>query len=254
MTQTAPLGVHSNALVNFLRVHSAYSAWAPETHVRLAEVATRVQRPEGVTLLHAGTAAEHVYLLSYGVVEAVTVISSGEQHVSTFMHAGACMGLAALFLKPPVVRQQIWIAHTDVIYWRIPVSDFRECFWSDRVMAESLLHTLAARVVWLTQAVGKATLLPAQCKVLACLLDLAEPTSFGGDGRSQPLKLTQAKLAQMLGLTRQSVSNVLRDLEARGMITVARQKIEVVSSAQLRKYAIECGAARMGVDLACEVQ
>lgn len=165
--------------------------------------------------------------------------------MSTYLHPGLIMGLPAVFLPEPASRQQTWVAHSEVIYWRIPLTEFKACFWADRAIAESVLRLFSEHIDWLTQTAAKLALLPAQCMVLSCLLDFV-PNTDGRNGRPKhPLMLTQTKLAAILGLSRQSVSAVIRDLETRGMVRVTAKNIEIVSEENVRAYAIECGAARL---------
>ncbi len=110
-------------------------------------------------------------------------------------------------------------------------------------MAATVLDSMASRIQWLMDEVAAAALLPAQAKVIRCLLGMHEPPEPKLAGRASVLKMTHAKLAQMLGLTRQSVAVVLKDLEARQLIRVERYHIEVLAKSALAEFGAECGAA-----------
>ena len=128
------------------------------------------------------------------------------------LHPGAVLGLTAAFLKTAPVRKQNWVAHSSVALWRIPVEDFRDCCSRDSAMAETMLDSLASRVQWLMDEVAAAAILPARCKVIRCLLGFNLPPEPAANPAHSSVRLTQAKLAQMLGLTRLSVANVLMEL------------------------------------------
>lgn len=184
-------------------------------------------------------------MLAQGIVEAVTTLNTGDEHLLAFLYPGALLGLTAAFLQEPPLRRQNWHAHTAVLLWRFPVENFRECFFQDRAVATTVMESMAGRIQWLMDEVAAAALLPAQCKVIRCLLGMNAPPEPKSVARSSILKLTHAKLARMLGLTRQSVAVVLKDLEARQLVSVERYNIRVLSKSALAEFGAECGAARM---------
>ena len=54
------------------------------------------------------------------------------------------------------------------------------------------------------------------------------------------LLLTQEFLAQMMGVTRTSVTTVAGELQKAGMITYSRGRLHIVDIAQIQKWACEC--------------
>ena len=54
------------------------------------------------------------------------------------------------------------------------------------------------------------------------------------------LLLTQEFLAQMMGVTRTSVTTVASELQKAGMITYSRGRLHIVDIAQIQKWACEC--------------
>jgi DNA-binding FadR family transcriptional regulator len=56
------------------------------------------------------------------------------------------------------------------------------------------------------------------------------------------LPLTQEFLAQMMGVTRTSVTTVAGGLQKAGMITYNRGRLHIVDLAQIQQWACECDA------------
>jgi len=72
--------------------------------------------------------------------------------------------------------------------------------------------------------------LPRTCKWLLRMNDLTGPD----------LPLTQEFLAQMMGVTRSSVTGVASELQKAGMITYSRGRIHIENLEQIRERACEC--------------
>lgn len=237
--------MQAGALGVFMRSHPKFRGWSAQTLQRFEDAGTRIALPAGAVIHHSGMPAADVCILTEGVVETLTALSSGEEHSTAFWHPGVILGMPAVFMPAGSRRRQTWTAHTDVTFWRVQLDAVRTSFWEDRVMAEAVVAGLGRRIVWLTEELAHATLLPAECKVLAKLLMLNDLEGVAGDGPMHPLRMTQGKLAEILGLTRQSVGRVLKDLENRGLVKIGRFSIDLQSIEGLRAYALECGAARL---------
>lgn len=229
----------------FLRSHPRFARLSINSVLGLQKAARRVVANKGSCIQHVGSDAGGVFLLTQGVVEAVTVLRTGEEHLLALLHPGALLGITAAFVPDRAMRRQNWLAHSDAVLWRIPIPDFRQCVASDPGMSEMVLSALSARIQWLTDEVAAAAVLPAECKVIRCLLGVGEPPEPRLHRGTAALLVTHSKLALMLGLTRQSVAKVLRDLEARGLVQTERYRVKVLSATALRAYGLQRGAARV---------
>jgi CRP-like cAMP-binding protein len=229
----------------FLRSHPRFARLSINSVLSLQKTAHRVVANKGSCIQHVGSDAGGVFLLTQGVVEAVTVLRTGEEHLLALLHPGALLGITAAFVPDRAMRRQNWLAHSDAVLWRIPIPDFRQCVASDPGMSEMVLSALSARIQWLTDEVAAAAVLPAECKVIRCLLGVGEPPEPQLHRGTAALLVTHSKLALMLGLTRQSVAKVLRDLEARGLVQTERYRVKVLSATALRAYGLQRGAARV---------
>lgn len=230
----------------FLSTHPRFCRWSENTTQKLESVATSVYRSEGSYVQHAGETVGAVFVLAHGIIEAFSTINTGEEHLLAFLHPGSVLGLTGAFLQETPLRRQNWVAHTPVKLWRIPIRDFKDCFFEDREVADSVLHSMSARIQWLMDEAASLAILPAQCMVIRCLLGMnAPPEPMMARENGAVFKLTQAKLGLMLGLTRQTVRVVLRDLEVRGLVRIERCNIRVLSYPALSAYGAECGAARL---------
>jgi CRP/FNR family transcriptional regulator, cyclic AMP receptor protein len=101
----------------------------------------------------------------------------------------------------------------------------------DEQVAEALLRTLGEIVRRTTQQVSDLAFLDLQGRVAAKLLDLVEPAQ----GRTRPI--TQVELARMVGGARQTVNQVLRSLQSRGIILAEGRRFLILDAEKLRRLA-----------------
>ncbi|GAQ27181.1 crp/Fnr family transcriptional regulator [Ralstonia sp. NT80] len=105
----------------------------------------------------------------------------------------------------------------------------------------ALLHAFALLLTHklrLTFTVLEETaLLPASVRVARRLLLMADGYGDLRLGTRRVLRVPQEQLAQLLALSRQTVNQVLKDLQARGILKVAYGEIELLDFAGLRDLA-----------------
>jgi CRP/FNR family cyclic AMP-dependent transcriptional regulator len=101
----------------------------------------------------------------------------------------------------------------------------------DEQVAEALLRTLGEIVRRTTRQVSDLAFLDLQGRVAAKLLDLVEPAQ----GRTRPI--TQVELARMVGGARQTVNQVLRSLQSRGIILAEGRSFVILHAEKLRRLA-----------------
>lgn len=222
------------ALTALLQMHVPFDTWDPATLQRLARESSGVAFPKGATVQNAGVEATAVYLLTHGIIETMTEMRDGAWHGAARWRPFSLLGLQSTFLPGPVLRKQTWVAQTDVQLRSIPLRTIRECFAADRVMARDVMGLLAGHTDVLLGELAYATLLSAHGKVARRLLYISEPPFVLGSTTRSMVPVTQAQLAQMLGLTRQRVNSVLAQFKARELIRIRRHQIEILSPQGLR--------------------
>lgn len=98
-----------------------------------------------------------------------------------------------------------------------------------------LLDALANEVRRLSGALVEALYVPVDKRVVRRLLDLDLAFTTTADATTIPI--TQEELAQLAGTTRPTANRVLRELEDRGIVTLARGKLVVEDRSGLARQA-----------------
>jgi CRP/FNR family transcriptional regulator, cyclic AMP receptor protein len=208
------------------------NTWADGSLIKLCQNGNRTDYKDGDALQLNGTRSNSVYLLEAGVFELVVTIANGREQAFGYLHAGAILGLNQCFAALSADEALEYVAIGDATVWRVPSAVFRDVMWADVAMADSVLTILTTRNSTLIDTLANTSLLGAHGRVARSLLQAYGEPDFNlvwSRRLPQIESMTQAQLARMLGLSRQSVGSILREFANAGLIRIAREKIEVIS-------------------------
>jgi CRP/FNR family transcriptional regulator, cyclic AMP receptor protein len=225
----------------FLKTIPMFNAWSVASVMAITQKAKALNYRPGELIEFNMQTADTIHIVGSGVVGTRVTIANGQQLVMAYVQTGFAIGIAAAFAPGPPNEQQEYFAHTDVMAWRIPVKVFRDCFWQDRAVAESTLRHIAITNRLLVDELANCTLLSARARVARYLLMMRFQTELWNNPIALQLDLTQADVARVLGLSRQSVGSFLREFESLGLIDLGRQKIVVLKTGVLQKIVMHPG-------------
>lgn len=176
-----------------------------------------------------GTQPKCFYYLSAGSVRSFISTDSGEERVLTIHRAGDLMGEASFFDSCPRVTSAMTLEECFIL----PV-DRRQldaAFQRHPELAMPMLQHLARTVRTLSGHVGAASL-PANQRVARCLLSQpADPNCV--------IHSTHEAIGQAAGLSRVTISRVLGELSAQGLVALGYRTIKVLDLAGLNALAFE---------------
>lgn len=193
-----------------------------------------VDLPLGRVLAHGGDLVTHVYFPENSVISLVVELSTG-QMIETAMvgRDGVLNAASALDGKVSLNKAVVQIAGSAL---SVPVECIAE-IGNEFISFRSLLirheQVLFAQAQQSAACNASHTVESRMCRWLLRIRDLVS---------SGNLTLTQEFLAQMLGVTRPTVSIVANTLHRAGFIKYRRGNIELVDVAGLENSACECYA------------
>ena len=187
----------------------------------------RLLRPRtvdaGTVLARAGEPARLVWLVREGRIDLVRRVGGRPVVIGTLAEGDALGDVAVLLDRP---HDADAAAATDVVLWELDGADLWELVARRSPLALRWLLSLASRV-----AEGNERM----HEVLAGHLDLRVAAVLGrradAGGR---VDLTQARLAQLLGVQRSSVNEAVRRLETRGLVRRGYGHVVVLDGERLR--------------------
>lgn len=183
-------------------------------------------------LCHEGDPGDSLHLILSGRLAIRVTTPLGDVATLTLLGAGDSFGELAL-LDPDARRTATVVALEPTRTLALRRSVLFELREQHPELDRFLLTTMAGYVRRLSAMVLDAMYLPVEQRVRRRLVDLAR--IYGGDGSRAEIHLTQDDIANLAGTTRATANRILRALEARGVLTLARGRILVLDRTGLER-------------------
>jgi CRP/FNR family transcriptional regulator, cyclic AMP receptor protein len=202
---------------------------ASDAQEDLEAVGHPIRYPRGSILFGEGEETDFALLIRKGYVK--IAVGSKERIVGIRGPEEVVGELAAIEEQP---RSASVYAMTDVEALYVSGSEWRK-FLSDHVsVMHSLIILLAQRLRESTRKQVESGSLALERRVAMNLLELASMMGDKGvDGTV--IGISQAELAGLVGTSRETVSQVMRQLRQRGIALTGRQKITICDKGKLSK-------------------
>ena len=185
---------------------------------RLSEGRSPRKYRAGQMVYLQGTPPDCFYYLASGSVRSFISSPSGEERVLTVHRAGDLMGEASFFDGCPRVTSAM--ALEDCLILSVNREQLDRAFQRHPELALPMLQHLARTGRTLSGHVG-ASSLPAQQRIARWLL--GQPT-----GEDSTIRTTHEEIGQAVGLSRVTVSRVLGDLAAQGLVGLGYRTVAVL--------------------------
>jgi CRP-like cAMP-binding protein len=222
-------------VVRLLRETELFSGLDPDTAAELSQRMQRKTFRRGHTLFHQGDTGDALYVLVDGSVNVVMSSENGDRMVLTTLHHPDSLGEIALLDGGSRSASAEAVEETTVLMLLRPA--FRELLKEHPPFAEQLLRSMGALVRRLSEQASDFVFLNLPGRVAKALLRLAEDS--GPEVRGYPVEVavTQGRLAEMAGGTRQSVNQILQTFQQRGVLEVQSRGVLICEPEELRRRA-----------------
>jgi CRP/FNR family cyclic AMP-dependent transcriptional regulator len=189
----------------------------------------------GAPVAWAGQPMSDLVLVVQGALEVSRVGVDGRRHVTSFPGPGQWFGLIPIIDGQAAVHDA-W-AHGDALLLCVPRASFLRCLDADRLLNRTTMLRLCQRSRLLYDALADDGLLPLRARTARALERIAigfpQPP---GSGLRMRIAVSQDVIADMLGVTRQSANQELKQLERDGLITLGRGVVELLDRERLRAF------------------
>jgi len=187
----------------------------------------------GETLFRRGDAPCGLYAVIEGALRIGMLSESGKEAILTFIDPPNWIGEVSLFDGQP--RTHDAIAETDCLLLHVaqPALDTMLNAQPQYWRAFGQLLTQKLRLTF--YAIEDFTLLPAPQRLVRRLALMAEGYGARTGNEPQTIRLQQEQLGRMLSISRQTTNQILKDLEASGLIRLVYGGIEVLNSEALQQ-------------------
>lgn len=188
---------------------------------------------QGALLFSRGDEFNGLYAVLKGSVQITGVSENGKESVLIVLDSPSWFGEIALFDKKARTHDAyteedtvlLWIEHSHIK--RILTE--RPEWW----MEFGLLLTVKLRLAF--YAIEEMATLPAPVRVARRLLLIARGYGSFQDHSRKVIQIQQQQLALMVAVSRQTTNQILKKMEAQGIIKVSYGEIEILDIDNLRK-------------------
>lgn len=205
-----------------------------EDQMRMVEQRTimrEVRRKE--TLYLPGDAGDRIYLLKRGVIKISALDEDGREIILALLRMGEVFGEEAALEDSP--RDHMAEAYEDALVCIITKQDFLGMLRAHPDLAFKVTKLIGFRLKTFRSRVEKLLFKGAPARLAAALLELAQDHGVpDAQGILLPLRLSQQDLANLIGVTRESVNLALSDFRKRGFVAVEGRTIRLLRPEALR--------------------
>ena len=201
------------------------------SHVVLVASYARIERCQrGALIARQGERLPGVIAVAYGLVKLVLPRRIGEEKVLRFLGANESFGEAVALLDRPCSLDVVALA--DTMLAMIPVRPLQQLQERDITFANNLVRALAEEQVRLLREIDARIGWSSAKRLAAYLESLARPET-GSDACAVQLPVTKTALAARLGITKETMSRLLRELKDQGLIVMQGGNITILDRERL---------------------
>ena len=205
------------------------SACSPCTMRVISQASVQYAR-RGSVIAHKGERLPGVLAIAYGLAKLALPHRRGEEKVLRFVGANESFGEAAVLLDQPCPVNVVALA--DSMMAVIPARPLRALLAADLAFANNVARLLAAGLLRLVEELDVSTGRSSAQRLAGYLNSLADPGDDAGSC-TVVLPATKTAVAARLGITKETMSRLLREMKDLGVIEVMRSRITILDRQRL---------------------
>ncbi len=216
------------------RQNHLLAALPPEAYERLLPHLEPVSLPLGWTIHRAGDRENHLYFLAAGIVSQLYVMENGHSTVIAVTGSEGVIGVASFLGGESTPSQSVVLS--EGYAFRLGPAALKREFEHDSPLLHLLLrytHALIAQTGQMAACNRYHTLEQQLCRWILSSLDRLS---------SSELMMTQERIANVLGVRREGVTDAVGKLQKAGMIRCGRGQISILDRPQMEAQVCECYA------------
>lgn len=220
----------------FLGRTEVFGALRDDALLSLGERAVERSYKRGQAIVHEGDAGDALFVVVEGLVKVFVTSEEGDEMVLVTLRPPETFGELAVIDGGTRSASAETLEATKVLV--LTRSVLLEVLRTDASLTEALLRSLGALVRRLTEQAADLVFLDLPGRVAKLLLGMAdEHGTSDGDALVLDLHMTQTDLAGLVGGSRQSVNQILRQFEGRGYLELRGRQVVLKKPELLRRRA-----------------
>jgi CRP-like cAMP-binding protein len=212
----------------------ATGSLSPALDSLLRQHARHQQLPKKAQLFYRGSMPDALYCLLSGRVRLSVTGAGGREALLNVVPPGHWFGEASVFSGKP--RAHDAIAEEDSELLVVPAKVLHRLVDHQPAYLLEFLRLMGLRYKLTLERMDDSVLQPLPVRLALKLLALSDTTEAADSSQAGcPLRVSQEGLAQMLGVSRQSINRILRQWEQAGMIALRYRSIDLLAPDSLAR-------------------
>ena len=207
-----------------LALYPALASLAPEEIAAICRPDATAIIPEGTELFAERHACRGFPLLIEGSIKVVKNTPAGREMLLYRVEPGGSCVITSSCLLGHTRYTARGIAETPLRLLVLPTSLFEKLIAGNAAFRDFVFHLLAERIAELMLLVEEVAFHRLDQRLAKLLL-----------GKSEPIHATHQTLADELGSVREIVSRLLKGFAAQGLVTLGRERVDLVDRDGLRR-------------------
>lgn len=215
--------------------HVPLLARLPTDDVRSLAARGRLRRfKPGDAIVREGDPGDSLFVILEGAARILVSSPTGEEATVAHLGPGDCIGEFAVLDGLPRSATAVATIGTSAV--AVTRDDFRAWLGDRPAAAFALLEELSLRLRRANQGLADQLFLGLSQRLARRLVLLAATQGAAAPTGGTRIRITQAELASMLGVTRESVNKELQTFASRGWVRTSRGAVTVLDSDALNLY------------------
>lgn len=198
-----------------------------EDQMRMVEQRTVMREVRRREVLYLpGDAGDRIFLLKRGVVKISALQEDGREVILALLRKGEVFGEEAVIDDAP--RDHLAEAYEDALICIITRKDFMDMLRSHPELVFKVTKLIGLRLKTFRTRVEHLLFKGASQRLAATLIELAHEHGVSdAQGVLVPLRLSQQDLANLIGVTRESVNLALSDFRRKGLVVLEGRSLRL---------------------------
>lgn len=200
---------------------------------RLAQSTRMLEVKRGQRVYVPGDASDHIFLLQSGVIKLAAIGPHDREAILAFSYPGDLFGELAIVGNSP--RDHLAEAHEDALLCAIGKDTMLRLIRESPELGYRITRLMGLRLKQLHARLEQLLYKSAAARVAETLIGLATEQGVSDTrGALIPFRLSQRELANLVGLTRETVNLVLHGLRQERLIEIDRGRVRLLDMQKLR--------------------
>ena len=202
---------------------------SPEEISKVRDITVERVYPKGTMVFSEGQESDGLFLIISGLIKVSKISKNGREKILAILGEGEIVGEMTVFgchLRSATLHT---LEATIVLV--IKREDFRKILREIRDLAPRVVELLSNRLRYANRQIEELVFLNSRSRVICTLILLAQEGKL-------TLRLTHAELANLIGVSRETVTKVIAELKDCGLIQVARKEITIMDIERLYREVI----------------